>query len=139
MDTPVKSVECWLKALDDSMMKYVPDFKKLDFKNIKTLKFFTADDFDEFEVAPSAVHRRMIMNGVAKLQTPNSKLGLSFATGNAERGNRSKSSLEPKKLSFVADDRFEEPNDNEPFTYKSPAELMLDDLEVMSRVKTYTK
>lgn len=67
-------VESWLKSMDESVLRYVGDFKRLDFHNIKTIKFFNADDFDEFEIAPSTVHRRMIMNAVAKLQTPHAKL-----------------------------------------------------------------
>ena len=128
MDTPVKTVETWLKSLDESLLRYVKEFKRLDFKNIKTLKFFTADDFDEFEVPPSSVHRRMIMNAVAKLQTPNSKLGL--CTG--EKGHKL-NVLEPKRLSYVASENFDmfcgDDQENE-FMYKDPAELMLDELEV---------
>jgi hypothetical protein len=80
-----------------------------------TIKFFNADDFDEFEVAPSTVHRRMIMKAVAKLQTPHSKLGWS---GNEKKQNV----FEPKKLSFVAGNTFE---------------LMLDELEVSMHFYSY--
>jgi hypothetical protein len=100
--------------------------KRLDFHNIKTIKFVNADDFDEFEVAPSTVHHRMIMNAVAKLQIPHSKLGWS---GNEKKQNV----FEPKKLSFVAGNTFDdddEEGEQQQFVYKSPAELMLDELEV---------
>ena len=79
--------------MDESKLRYAGDFKRLDFHNIKTIKFFNADDLDEFEVAPSTVHRRKIMNTVAKLQTPHSKLGWS---GNEKKQNV----FEPKKLSL---------------------------------------
>jgi hypothetical protein len=70
--------------MDESMLRYIGEFKRLDFHNIKTIKFVNADDFDEFEVAPSTAHRRMIMNAVAKLQTSHSKLGWS---GNEKKQN----------------------------------------------------
>ena len=113
------TVESWLKSMDESMLRYVGDFKRLDFHNIKTIKFFNVDDFDEFEVAPSTVHRRMIMNAVAKLQTPHSKLRW--------RGNEQKQNVfEPKKLFFVAGNTFDdddEEGEQQQFVYKSPAEL----------------
>ena len=108
------------------MLRCVGDFKRLDFHNIKTIKFFNADDFGEFQVAPSTVHHRMIMNAVAKHQKPYSKLGLS---GNDKKQNV----FEPKKLSFVAGNTFDdddEEGEQQQFVYKSPAELMLDELEV---------
>ena len=113
------------------MLRNVGEFKRLDFHNIKTIKFVNADDFDEFEVAPSTVHRRMIINAVANLQIPHSKLGWS---GNEKRQNV----FEPKKLSFVADNTFDddvEEGEQQQFVYKSPAELMLDELEVSMHSK----
>jgi hypothetical protein len=62
------TVEWWLKSMDESMLRYVGEFKRLDFHNIKTIKFVNADDFDEFEVAPSTVHRRMIMDADTALK-----------------------------------------------------------------------
>lgn len=89
--------------MDESMLRYVRDFKRLDFHNIKT-KFFNTDDFDEFEVARSTVHRRMIMNAIAKLQTPHLKLRWN--------GNKKKQNVfEPKKLSFVTGKTFDDDDD----------------------------
>ena len=113
------------------MLRYIGEFKRLDFHNIKTIKFVNADDFDEFEVAPSTVHRRMIMNAVDKLQTSHSKLGWS---GNEKKQNV----FEPPKLSFVAGntiDDDDEEGEQQQFVYKSPAELMLDELEVKMHLK----
>ena len=127
------TVESWLKSMDESMLRYVGDFKRLDFHNIKTIKFFNADDFDEFQVAPSTVHHRMIMNSVAKHQTPHSNLGWS---GNEKKQNV----FEPKKLSRVAGNTFDdddEEGEQQQFVYQSPAELMLDELEVSMQFYSY--
>jgi hypothetical protein len=32
--------------MDESMLRYVGDFKRFDFHNIKPIQFFNADDFD---------------------------------------------------------------------------------------------
>jgi hypothetical protein len=99
--------------MDESMLRYVGDFKRLDFHNIKTIKFFNADNFDEFQVAPSTVHHRLIMNAVAKHQTPHSKLGWS---GNEKKQNV----FELKKLSFVAGNTFhddDEEGEQQQFVY----------------------
>ena len=110
------------------MLKYLADFKRLDFENVKTLKFFTQEDFDEFRVSPSAVHKRMIINAVSKLQSPQSKLGLFSDSANKQN------KLQPKKLSYVAEDSFEQDkeseDDQEEFLYQSPAELLLKELQV---------
>jgi hypothetical protein len=119
--------------MDESMLRYVGDFKRMDFHNIKTIQFFNADDFDKFEVARSKVHRRMIMNAVAKLQTPHSILGWS---GNEKKQNVFK----PKKLSFVAGNTFDdddEEGEQQQFMYRSTAELMLDGLEVSMHFYSY--
>ena len=67
----------------------------------------------------------MIMNAVAKLQKPHSKLGWS---GNEKKQNV----FEPKKVSFVAGNTFDdddEKGEQQQFVYKSPGELMIDELE----------
>ena len=124
----LSSVESWLKSLDNSMLRYTEDFRKLDFNNTKTLKFFKNEDFENFSVKPSTAHRRMIINAVAKLQTPQSKLGL-------EDEPRRRNVLEPRKLSYVADhlfreDQTESEDDAPEFVYQSPTELMLQELKV---------
>ena len=124
----LSSVESWLKSLDNSMLRYTEDFRKLDFNNTKTLKFFKNEDFENFSVKPSTAHRRMIINAVAKLQTPQSKLGL-------EDEPRRRNVLEPRKLSYVADhlfreDQAESEDDAPEFVYQSPTELMLQELKV---------
>ena len=72
----VKSVTEWLNDIDPMLDRYVGDFVRLDFTNTNSFKYFTSADFALFYVPVSAAHRRMIINSVAKLQTPKSKLSL---------------------------------------------------------------
>ena len=117
----VCDVEVWLRKIDASLVKYLDDFIDLDFTNTNTLKFFVPDDFLRFKTQVSEVHRRMIVNGIAKLQTPMSKAGLD----QLEPGPRS-NNLKPKQLfSDEHDDNIEDVE----FTYKSPAEMMIADSE----------
>ena len=71
----------------------------------------------------------MVINGVAKLQTPRSKLGLS---PDNEKGTRM-NILAPKQLSYIPEDSFEHDGENDDqaaFKYQSPVEIMLQELEV---------
>lgn len=76
METRVLSIRTWLSVIDSSHLEYQDDFEKLDFINSNCVKFLCQSDFTKFEVYPSDLHQRMILNAVAKLQTPNSKKGL---------------------------------------------------------------
>lgn len=76
METRVLSIRTWLSGIDSSLLKYQDDFEKLDFINGNCVNFLCQSDFTKFEVYPSDLHQRMILNAVAKLQTPNSKKGL---------------------------------------------------------------
>ena len=70
----------------------------------------------------------MLINGVAKLQTPRSKLGLSPDNEKETRMNI----LAPKQLSYIPEDSFvRDDNDNQTaFKYQSPVEIMLQELKV---------
>ena len=74
--TPAKSVEQWLISLDSSLSRYANEFRSLDYCNTNSIKYFVTQEFDNFKVKPSNAHRRMILNAVAKMQTPTSRLGL---------------------------------------------------------------
>lgn len=132
--TPSKTdiIGVWLVNMDRSMIKYKKDFINQDFTSMAAMKFFTNEDFEGFNTQPSSVHRRMILNAVAKLQTPNSKLGWETL---ADCGPRQTStsealrrSLSPKRLPFQSD--------KSSFKYKSPIELMLTEVEVRIRLFT---
>jgi hypothetical protein len=73
--TPVKqgevSIENWLVGIDSILLKYAPEFRKLDIVNRNCVKFMRPRDFDKFRI--SSVHRRMILHEVEKLQTPGPK------------------------------------------------------------------
>ena len=38
---------------------------------INVVNFFTNEEFDLFDMEPSLAHRKMMLNAIAKLQTPN--------------------------------------------------------------------
>ena len=67
----VKDINEWLLMLDSDLdlVKYAPDFIRLDFINTKTLKFFKPKDFDKFACAPSSLHRRILLHNIEKLKS----------------------------------------------------------------------
>ena len=112
-------VKRWLRDIDPILDRYLEDFTRLDFSSTNSLKFFSASDFALFRVPVSAVHRRMILNGVAKLQTPQSKLG--WDSENVEESVKNKeTALKPRQLDFCGD-KVQELESNT-FMYKSPGE-----------------
>ena len=64
-----KEIEDWLVNIDPDLFKYAADFRRLDFKNTMLLKFFKGKDFDKFTVAPSALHRRLMVHHIEKIKT----------------------------------------------------------------------
>lgn len=67
------SIEEWLYRIEPDLGKYEEDFRKLDFKNTKSLRFLRQRDLDKFSLKVSSVHKRMILHAVEKLQSPDSK------------------------------------------------------------------
>ena len=97
----VKSVTEWLNDIDPMLDRYVGDFVRLDFTNTNSIKYFTFVDFALFYVPVSAAHRCMIINSVAKLQTPKSKLGLeNMPLQTNETMQPYDRTLQPKQLNF---------------------------------------
>ena len=132
-----QTVEMWLKGIDKSLCRYSEDFRRLDYNNTNILKFFSNEEFDNFDVKPSLAHRKMLLNAVAKLQTPKSKLGLE--TDEITKCNI----LKPKKLEFRGVQgnmdnsgyyRISGPEPEADFTFKTPTELMLADLEEKAKL-----
>lgn len=74
------TIEEFLTSIDPSgsLLKYANDFRRMDIHNTTAVKYLRGRDLDNFSVHVSTIHRRMILNAVAKIQTPNSKLGLQF-------------------------------------------------------------
>ena len=66
-----KEINEWLFGIDADLdlVKYSPDFLRLDFKNTKTLKFFKPKDFEKFACTPSALHRRILLHNIEKLKS----------------------------------------------------------------------
>ena len=122
--TPAKSVEQWLISLDSSLSRYVfaYEFRSLDYCNTNSIKYFVTQEFDNFKVKPSNAHRRMILNAVAKMQTPTSRLGL-------DPPSPKTNGLAPRRLDYSSDGEYGQKQDNFEFVYKSPVEIMMGELE----------
>ena len=67
------SLEDWLCELDAQFVVYAPHLKELGFNFKKMMKFLKLKDFMKIPCKIPAPHRRMIMNAVLKMQTPESK------------------------------------------------------------------
>ncbi|KAK3100993.1 hypothetical protein FSP39_015453 [Pinctada imbricata] len=130
-------IEKWLRDIDPALIRYTSDFIRLDFTSERSVKYFTAADFAQFLTPVSNAHRRMIINHVAKLQTPRSKLGLDTLNERALPNDDSKDKLkglQPKSLDFSLNTACIDVSDDESdsavsFSYKSPAEQALGELQ----------
>ena len=67
------SVEKWLSELDPGLAVYAEHLKELGFSSDKMIKFLKLKDLQKMPCAIPAPHRRMILDAVSKLQTPDSK------------------------------------------------------------------
>ena len=101
------SVEDWLTELDSSFKVYASFFSDLGFTSVKMLKFLKLKDLQKMPVTMPAPHRRMILNAVLKMQTPESKVEQKIDTPDSEEtcGSMHKRmkgentlNLEPRKL-----------------------------------------
>ena len=101
------SVEDWLTELDSSLKIYASFFSDLGFTSTKMLKFLKLKDLQKMPVTMPALHRRMILNAVLKMNTPESKIGQKIDTPDSEETCESMrkkkrventSNLEPRKL-----------------------------------------
>jgi hypothetical protein len=71
-----KSVEKFLSELDPELKKYAPYLRKMGFTSNTMLTFLKLKDLQGIECIVPTVHRRMLLNAVAKLQSPESKLAI---------------------------------------------------------------
>ena len=104
-----KYVEEFLLELDPELEKYAPYLRKMGFTSNTMLRFLKLKDLQDIACVVPMAHRQMILNAVAKMQSPESKLAIESpccdnkpfcdipenATG--ESSSRS-GTLEPKKL-----------------------------------------
>ena len=67
------SVEEWLGDLDSQFIVYAPHLMEMGFTSSKMMKFLKLKDLMKMPCNIPAPHRRMILNAVSKLQTPESK------------------------------------------------------------------
>ena len=78
------SVEDWLTELDSSLNIYASFFSDLGFTPIKMLKFLKLKDLQKMPVTMPAPRRRVILNAVLKMQTPESKVEQKIDTPDSE-------------------------------------------------------
>ena len=78
------SVEKWLSELDPGLAVYEDNLKELGFSSDKMIKFLKLKDLQKMQCAMPAPHRRMILNAVSKLQTPESKYKGDIETPDSE-------------------------------------------------------
>ena len=71
-----KSVEKFLSELDPELEKYAPYLRKMGFTSNTMLRFLKLKDLQGIECIVPTAHRRMLLNAVAKLQSPESKLAI---------------------------------------------------------------
>ena len=69
-----KSVEKFLSELDPELEKYAPYLRKMGFTSNTMLRFLKLKDLQGIECIVPTAHRRMLLNAVAKLQSPESNL-----------------------------------------------------------------
>ena len=101
------SVKEWLTELDSSLKIYASFFSDLGFTSINMLKFLKLKDLQKMPVTMPAPHRRMILNAVLKMNTPESKVeqkidtpdsGETYESMRKKKRGENTSNLEPRKL-----------------------------------------
>ena len=71
-----KSVEEFLLELDPELEQYAPYLRKMGFTSNTMLRFLKLKDLQDIACVVPTAHRRMILNAVAKMQSPESKLAI---------------------------------------------------------------
>ena len=104
------SVKCFLKNLDPQFVRYAPFLKELGFTSVNMLKFLKMKDLLKMPCTLPAPHRRMILNAIVKLQSPETKVKAVIESPDSEdvaskkkkKNNNTasdfSSNLEPRKL-----------------------------------------
>lgn len=121
------SVEEFLSELDPELEKYAPYLRELGFTSNTMLKFLKLKDLEDIACIVPTAHRRMILNAVAKIQSPESKLLIESPCSEDKPkkkiktdenvSNTSESSLEPKKLFSEEDGLPEQQSSNHGSVY----------------------
>lgn len=104
------SVERFLKNLEPEFVQYAPFLKELGFTSVNMLRFLKMKDLLKMPCILPAPHRRMILNAIVKLQSPETRVKVEIESPDSENmvskkkktdDNNSSdraSNLEPRKL-----------------------------------------
>ena len=66
-------IENFFQQIDSDLLEYAPAFRKLGFTSSQTMKYWREHDFQNLEVNVPEGHRRLILNMITKLRTPELK------------------------------------------------------------------
>ena len=99
-------IEDFFEEIDPDLLKYASAFRKCGFSSSVTMKYWREQDFQNLDVEVPEGHRRLILNMVTKIRTPELKSGenrSSFIplTGKVD-GNLRKSSVNSRRDISVA-------------------------------------
>ena len=68
-------IEEFFQEIDPDLLKYAPHFRKCGFSSSVTMKYWREQDFQNLQVEVPEGHRRLILNMVSKIRTPELKSG----------------------------------------------------------------
>ena len=66
-------IEDFFEEIDPDLLKYASAFRKCGFSSSITMKYWREQDFQNLEVEGPEGHRRLILNMVTKIRTPELK------------------------------------------------------------------
>ena len=89
-------MEGFLGSIDEGLLPFKKEFEKLAVSSDTTLKFLKPYEVEEMKLP--AVFKRMLIERIIKLQTPDSKSKLKDSVREWESATRPK---EPKRLKFL--------------------------------------
>lgn len=66
-------IETFFRRIDNDLVQYADVFRQLGFTSSQTMKYWREEDFGNLQVNVPEGHRRLILNMITKLRTPEVK------------------------------------------------------------------
>ena len=63
-------IETFFTRIDRDLLQYARAFRKLGFTSSQTMKYWQEEDFENLDIDVPEGHRRLILNMITKLRTP---------------------------------------------------------------------
>lgn len=63
-------IETFFTRIDRDLLQYAHAFRKLGFTSSQTMKYWREEDFENLDIDVPEGHRRLILNMITKLRTP---------------------------------------------------------------------